>query len=163
MSSVHAFVSCALCLDIKSQTKSACPIMDESYLWGRIQQLFSLMTSHVWMLSRASKQIYLQLGTLFHSTRPTKTRKNMNYLTPYVCTETIFWQPTVHAPQNIFSKVCTSHIYASFGTFCVQIGQLFEAQWIFEDVWKSTDLCDLRKMSSISEFFRMFKDSLCRE
>ena len=29
-------------------------------------------------------------------------------------------------------KVCSPHIYTSFGTFCVQIGQLFEAQYVFE-------------------------------
>ena len=27
---------------------------------------------------------------------------------------------------------CSSHLYASFGTFCVQIGQLFVAQWVFK-------------------------------
>ena len=35
--------------------------------------------------------------------------------------------------QSIFEKtlieVGSSHLYASFGIFCVQIGQLFEAQW----------------------------------
>ena len=38
-----------------------------------------------------------------------------------------FWQPTVHVPQNIFEKtlieVGSSHLYASFGTFWVQIDQ----------------------------------------
>ena len=47
----------------------------------------------------------------------------------YVCTER---QPTVHVQQNTFEKtlieVGSSHLYASFGTFCVQIGQLVEAQ-----------------------------------
>ena len=46
---------------------------------------------------------------------------------------TNFWQPTVHAQENIFEKtpieVGRTHLYASVGTFCVQIGQLFEAQW----------------------------------
>ena len=40
-------------------------------------------------------------------------------------------------------EVGTSHIYASFDTFCVQIGQLFEAQSVFEiclkiDNWLSS-------------------------
>ena len=40
--------------------------------------------------------------------------------------------------QNIFgitlTEVCSPHLYVSFGTFCVQIGQLFEALWsIFEN------------------------------
>ena len=38
-------------------------------------------------------------------------------------------QPTAHVQQNIFGKTpkktCSLHLYASFGTFCVQIGQLF--------------------------------------
>ena len=38
----------------------------------------------------------------------------------------------VHLQQNVFEivliEVCSSHLYASFGTFCVQIGQFFEAQ-----------------------------------
>ena len=49
---------------------------------------------------------------------------------------TNFRQPTAHVQQNIFGKtlieVCSPHLYASFGTFCVQIGQLFEAQWVFK-------------------------------
>ena len=35
-----------------------------------------------------------------------------------------------------FIKVFTPHLYASFGTFCVQIGQLFAAQWLFETCLK---------------------------
>ena len=46
------------------------------------------------------------------------------------------WQPTVHAQQNIFEKTLmeagSSHFYASFGTFCVQIGQFFVPQWVFK-------------------------------
>ena len=60
----------------------------------------------------------------------TMRRKNMNL--PYSIR--MYWTklPTVHLQQNFFEKtpleVGSSHIYASFGTFCVQIGQLFEAQ-----------------------------------
>ena len=50
---------------------------------------------------------------------------------------TIFWQPTVRVQQNIFEqsvlKFGSSHLYSSFGTFCVQIVQLFEAQWALEE------------------------------
>ena len=39
--------------------------------------------------------------------------------------------------QNIFEKknkeVCSPYHYVSFGTFCVQISQSFEAQGIFEE------------------------------
>ena len=38
--------------------------------------------------------------------------------------------------QSIFQKtligVDSSHLYGSFGTFCIQIGQLFESQWEFK-------------------------------
>ena len=43
-------------------------------------------------------------------------------------------------------RIQNKNLYGSFSTFCVQIG-----------------LCYQRKISSVSEFFRMFKDSLCRE
>ena len=49
---------------------------------------------------------------------------------------TNFKQPTAHLQQDIFGKtliqVCSLHLYASFGTFWVQIGQLFAPQWVFE-------------------------------
>ena len=41
-------------------------------------------------------------------------------MSPYVCTERIF--------EKTFTEASSLHLYASFGTFCVQIGQLFEAQ-----------------------------------
>ena len=47
---------------------------------------------------------------------------------------TNFWQPTeptVYVQENIFEKtyieIGSPHLYASFGTFFTQIGQLFEA------------------------------------
>ena len=49
---------------------------------------------------------------------------------------TNFRQPIAHVQPNIFGQnlleVCSLHFYASFGTFCVQIGQLLETQWVFE-------------------------------
>ena len=49
---------------------------------------------------------------------------------------TNFRQPTANVQQNIFGKilieVCCLHLYASFGTFCIQIGQLFATQWFFK-------------------------------
>ena len=45
---------------------------------------------------------------------------------------TNFRQSTAHVQQNIFGKtlieVCSLHLYASFGTFHIQIGQLFASQ-----------------------------------
>ena len=49
---------------------------------------------------------------------------------------TNFWQPNIHVQQNIFEETLIevgssrTHLYASFGTFCLEIGQLFEAQWV---------------------------------
>ena len=42
----------------------------------------------------------------------------------YIVQQNIFWKT--------FIKVFSLHHYASFGTFCVQIGQLFAAQWVFK-------------------------------
>ena len=67
-----------------------------------------------------------------------------------------FWQPTDQVQQNIFEKTFTeigsSHLYASFGTFCVQIGNFLEAQWVFSKGYDDN-----------FEFFRKFKISLCLE
>ena len=45
-------------------------------------------------------------------------------------------QAAVRLQQNIFEKhlieVGSLHLHSSFGSFCVQIGQLLEAQWVFE-------------------------------
>ena len=79
---------------------------------------------------------------------------------------TNFWQPNVHIQQKFFEKnlieAYSSHLYASFGIFCAQIGQLFEAQWVFETrleihkwlVWKE-NVVDFGILPK-----RMFKDSL---
>ena len=49
---------------------------------------------------------------------------------------TNFRQPTAHVQRNIFGKtlieVCSLHLYASFGTFCIQIGQLFAPKRVFK-------------------------------
>ena len=72
-----------------------------------------------------------------------------------------FWLPTVHAPQNIFSKtlieIGTSHIYASFCTFCVQIGQLFGALWVFVKCMKTVKSLFSKENEVDFEFFRKFK------
>ena len=47
-----------------------------------------------------------------------------------------FWQTTVHVQENVFEKthieVYSPHLYSSFGSFCVQIGQSFEARRVFK-------------------------------
>ena len=66
----------------------------------------------------------------------TLPRKNMNLPHSIRMYWTNFWQLTVHVQQNIFEKtlikVDSSHLCASFGTFYVQIGKLFESQWDFK-------------------------------
>ena len=49
------------------------------------------------------------------------------YLTPYVCTERIFDSRPFMCNKTPIEDG-SSHLYASFGTFCAQIGQLFETQ-----------------------------------
>ena len=71
---------------------------------------------------------------------------------------TNFWQLAVHE-QKIFSfrknsiEVGNPYLYASFSTFCVQIGQLFEAQWVFETCLK------INKLFSSKENVRRFRNS----
>ena len=96
----------------------------------------------------------------------------------YVCTDRIFDSRlfSVHVQKNIFKQtiieVCTSHLYASFGIFCVQMGHLFVTQWDFEhleecrnfwyckshgkllkNAWTSINRCFRRKC-------RRFRDSV---
>ena len=65
--------------------------------------------------------------------------KTWFYLTPYVCTERIFdSRPFLYRNKYIETEIDSSHLYSSFGTFCVQIGSLFESQWDFEFSEEST-------------------------
>ena len=102
------------------------------------QALYSTWLIRLYWLSRLSRQCNegaFQLiqekeikGTrpchnLIHlRARATETRKKINLTrsTYY------FWKKKF--------KNCSPHHNASFGTFCVQIGQLFEVQAIFEDL-----------------------------
>ena len=47
------------------------------------------------------------------------------------------------------------NLFASFGTFCVQFGQLFEAQCVFEKFLKL-----VKSKENDFEFFRKFRVSL---
>ena len=57
-----------------------------------------------------------------HTTDSTKINRPGHNIRMYW---TNFWQPTAHVQQNIFGEtlieVCLRHLYASFGTFCIQI------------------------------------------
>ena len=74
---------------------------------------------------------------------------------------TNIWQPTVHVQQNSFEKTLiefgSSYLYASFGTFCVQIGQFLEAQWVLE---KCLKMVKSEEKDVDFEFFRKFEISL---
>ena len=47
-----------------------------------------------------------------------------------------FWQPSIHVQQKAFEKtlieVYIPYLYASIGTFCAKIDEVFEAEWVFE-------------------------------
>ena len=78
---------------------------------------------------------------------------------------TNFRQPNAHAQQNIFGKTLTEvgspHIYASVGTFCVQIGQLFAAQWVFKHSEEFRIRRHFPTMRVICQFSN-FRDSMGR-
>ena len=65
--------------------------------------------------------------------------------------------------EKTLIEVGSSNLYASFNTFCVQIGQLFEAQWDFKlSEELEIEVIFLRKQRFHS-FQTFFKDSLCLE
>ena len=74
---------------------------------------------------------------------------------------THFWQTTVNVQQNIFVKslieVGSPHIYASFGTFCTQIGQIFAAQWVFEHSEELRNRRYFPSMTTICWFLNIFQ------
>ena len=67
----------------------------------------------------------------------------------------------MYVQQNIFEKtpikVCSSHLYASFGTFCVQIGHLFEVQRVFEKCMNTVKSLFSKEYDVDFEIFRKFK------
>ena len=89
--------------------------------------------------------------------------KKWIYLTPYICIEWIFDSRPFMCNKTFFEKtlieVGSSHLYASFGTFCVQIGQFFEAQWVFEKCLKTVKSLFSKENEVDFEFFRKFKVS----
>ena len=91
---------------------------------------------------------------------PTETRKNMNLPYSIRMYWAIIWQPTVHAQHNIFEKTPveagSSHLCDSFGTFYVQIGTLFEAQWVFDKCMKTVKSPFSKENDVDFEFFRKF-------
>ena len=70
-------------------------------------------------------------------------------------------QPTVHVQQNIFGKtlieVCSPHLYASYGTFCVQIGQLVTAQWVFEHLEEFRNWRHFPSKTAVCRFLKVLQ------
>ena len=82
---------------------------------------------------------------------------------------TNFWQPIIHiySQQNIFEntllKIYSPHLYASFDTFCVQIGQVLEAQWVFEHSEESRNRRHFLRKQRFIDVQAFFKSSLWLE
>ena len=109
---------------------------------GRI--FFSFSFSKPWSTFSALKRLLLvQLFCLFSfaTKRPSRlftdsTKKTRPEYSICMCSTNFDSRPfNVHV-QNIFFektpiKVCIPLIYTSLGTFCTQISQFFEAQWVF--------------------------------
>ena len=60
-------------------------------------------------------------------------------------------------------EVGSSHLYASFGTFCVQIGQLVEVQWDFKLSEEFEINVIFHQKQRFYRFHTFFKDSLSLE
>ena len=72
----------------------------------------------------------LKTGIFFHSAKYTAPQKHESTLLhTYLQNEFL---TADHVQQNVFEKTLikagSSHLYASVGTFCVQIGKSFESQ-----------------------------------
>ena len=93
--------------------------------------------------------------------RKSQKKRNLAYSIRMCWTN--FWPPTVHEQQNIFENtliwVGSSHLYASFGTFCIQIGQFLEAQWVFEKCLKTVKSLFLKENEVDFETLWKFKSS----
>ena len=80
--------------------------------------------------------------------------KTWIYLIPYVCTERIF---DIRNFMNFFFEktlieVGSSYLYPSFGTFCVQIGTLFEAQRVCKHSEEFRNRRHFAKMTVVCRF-----------
>ena len=69
-----------------------------------------------------------------------------------------YWRPIVHVKQIFFEKslieveVCSPHLYASFGMFCVQIGSLVAVQRVFKHSEEFRNRRHFPTMTAICEF-----------
>ena len=74
---------------------------------------------------------------------------------------TNFWQPTVHVHQHSFEKtlikVYSLHLYASFGAFCVKIGKLVAAQWVFKHYEEFRNRLHFPSITAICRFLNILQ------
>ena len=89
-------------------------------------------------------------------------------LVEFVCMYLMYIRhPTVCTQQNIFEKTCIKIVVNTFtfplAPFAPILVNSLRHSVSLNYVRKSTNRCFRRKMLSILEFLRMFKDSLCRE
>ena len=88
-----------------------------------------------------------------------KVAKNGIYLTPYICSERISdRQPFMN--NKIFLKKALIEVDRSFGTFCVQIGQVFKSRWDFIPSKNFEINLIFLKKQRFYRFQRFFKESL---
>ena len=80
----------------------------------------------------------LKCQKFINEIRSSETRKKINL--PICMEGSNIWRPVVYLQQTIFERnlkwFCTPHLYVSFATFCVQIGQLFGVQGVFTEYLK---------------------------
>ena len=78
-----------------------------------------------------------------------------------------FCQLTVGVQQNIFEQtlieIGSLNLYTFIGTFCVQVGWLFESQWAFEECLNIEKSLFSKENVVNFDFLWMFKDSLFLE
>ena len=127
------------CQPCENGYKSGCLLWQKSVStvrWNEVDSFFGgivntlLLSDSVWMKYFWTTKKSASPCWNCLSLKPHHKDKSLCYISMYW---TNLCQPTVHVQQNIFETffikiVTSSHLYASFGTFCVQIA----AQWVFK-------------------------------
>ena len=83
---------------------------------------------------RPPPSIFLAYSLPFHVWRFPWCNNERNFDGFLLTLDKIFLETTLHCPVH----------YASFGTFWMQIGQLFEPQWVFKDPWEIVHIWAIR-------------------
>ena len=79
----------------------------------------------------------------------------------YILNERIFYNPPFMYHKVFLKKtlidVHSPHLYASCGTFCVQIGQLFATQWVFKHTEEFGNRRHFPSITAICRFSNVFQ------